>query len=565
MVAICALALGITLSSCTQSDLMETSRLQSHVSLSLTASGGSINADHVQWEDRVDEVRMIIANTAGDVVYNSPLYFPNGYEQPSKAVRLRPGRYHFRFVANESVAPTAFIQALSTLKNLSELKDGSIYSTLSYRPDFVPNGGTSQGRFLMSASYDNIDVAGGGTELRPVPLALPGGKVRLERALAKVEVIFRKKTPGSSLPDGIISRLELRDVATTYTVPPVDGSYYSGSTVSSGELALDGFDYSRDSVGTVLHYIPELLNDANAASRRYTSLLINDRSYPVEQLAPNNVARNNHYLINVYLAATGGIEVTACVVPWSKETYKYMFQDEDRTIVTPPVTPTDSSLIVPTDCGKIEIRSQNEVLQQGLLGAMGDEIVWWDPAVGGPTIKKGKAPYYCEKKYGPGWRFINSCELMSFLKLFDQTYRIWQSNTWQAVNAGLPYYSLPFRQEAQALLGRLTGTDMSRFTSTDSGKDTFAGEKLGMIDQYFTPGDILVTQDDYPDGWPYPGTVNNNGQTWFPMEVSIQIKGYWYADYLNFGDAANHDAILYGEFYRYDYSSTITRCVRNVD
>jgi hypothetical protein len=315
----------------------------------------------------------------------------------------------------------------------------------------------------------------------------------------------------------------------------------------------------------VLRYIPELINRDAATGARYTSLRINDRSYPVEQLAPYNVARNNHYIINVYLVETGGVEVTACVVPWNKETYKYMFQDDDRTIVTPPVTPTDSSLIVPTDCGKIEIRSQNEVLQQGLLGAMGDEIVWWDPAIGGPTIKKGKAPYYCEKKYGHGWRFINSCELMSFLKLFDQTYRIWQSNTWQAVNSGLPYYSLPFRQEAQALLGRLTGADMSRYTSTDSGKDTFAGEKLGMIDQYFTPGDILVTQDQYPDGWPYPGAVNNNGQAWFPMEVSIQIKGYWYADYLNFGDEANYDRILYGEFYRYDYSSTTTRCVRNVD
>jgi hypothetical protein len=309
--------------------------------------------------------------------------------------------------------------------------------------------------------------------------------------------------------------------------------------------------------------VPELIGTADGTA--YTRLLINNSEYPVELSAPHSIVRNNLYTINAYITAGGGLELTTCVTPWSREDYKYMFQDDGHSIATPPVTPTDSSLIVPTDCGKIEIRSTNEVLQQGLMGAYGDQINWWDPVLQGPTVVAGSPPYYCEKKYGKGWRLINSCELMSFLTLFDRTYRVWQSNTWQGVNSGLVYSSLPLRQEAQNLLEKLTGVDMSRFVPTDNGKDNFGGEKLGMLDQYFTPGDILIKESDYPDGWPFRGKVNNNGQAWYPMEVVVQLKGYWYADYLDFSLPENYDKILYQEFNRFDYSSTTSRCVRSVE
>ncbi len=107
------------------------------------------------------------------------------------------------------------------------------------------------------------------------------------------------------------------------------------------------------------------------------------------------------------------------IQPWHKDEYKYIFQD-DKEIVIPPVTPTDSSLIIPTECGKIEMLNYNEVLPKGLQGAYNDEVNYYDPQVGGPIIYKGNPPYYCEKKYGKGWRLINSCELMSFLALFDK-------------------------------------------------------------------------------------------------------------------------------------------------
>ena len=152
----------------------------------------------------------------------------------------------------------------------------------------------------------------------------------------------------------------------------------------------------------------------------------------IDALSVNSIIRNYYYQINAYLNPTstgGGIEIKACIQPWKKDIYRYMFYG-DKPIVIPPIIPTDSTIIIDTDCGKIEMRYNEEILPMGLQGAYGDEVVWWDPAIQGPRIEKGEPPYYCEQKYGAGWRLINSCELMSFLALFDATFKIWESNTW---------------------------------------------------------------------------------------------------------------------------------------
>ena len=74
-----------------------------------------------------------------------------------------------------------------------------------YNAGFQPDGSTPEGRFLMSAIYENITVVRGGTEQAPISLPLPTSKVELIRAMAKVEVIFRKKVPGSTLPDRAVT------------------------------------------------------------------------------------------------------------------------------------------------------------------------------------------------------------------------------------------------------------------------------------------------------------------------------------------------------------------------
>lgn len=574
--------------SCTNEDKSSNEDDNNYITLSLKALSSSINEDKENWEDRVEELRMLVFNSAdGQVVLNQMLYFPNGFVNPSKGVSIPHGTYSFYFIANESVYTGDFTSALSAIKNESGFKSDTRFSQLKYNSKFIPDGTSTEGRFLMSAVYKNISITGGGTEANPAPLILPTNKVELIRSLAKVEVIFRKKVSGSSIPANTISSVQLQNVASYLSVPPAD-SYYKGDGESSEAASLAGFDYSRDSIGSTIFYIPEFLVQDGSTS--FTELQINNQSFPIETdgnkigitlqrrdipaLSDSSVVRNYHYIVNAYINAGGGggggiIHLETYVQPWKKDEYRYIFQG-DKTIVVPPIIPTDSSvIIIPVLCegvSKIEILDREEILPQGLQGAYGDVINYWDPEVQGPSITKGQPPYYCEKKYGKGWRLINSCELMSFLALFDQAYRIWQSNTWEGVNSGLTFYPLPFRQQAQNLLQRLTGEDLSSIVLSDNGKDNLGDSKLGVIDRYFTPGDIMPREMDYPNGWPFPvppGTTAS--EKWYPNETVIQVKAYWYPGYLDLSIPGNKEKVLYSEFKRYDYSSTVSRCVRTVE
>jgi hypothetical protein len=535
---------------------------EAFVNLSVRSAAAHINQDLALWEDRVDEIRMIVFATGGAVVYNDMLEFPDGMNRQCRPVRLTPGTYDFCFIANETAPAEELAAALRALTNKSELQTNSLFKNLAWSEDFTPESTSVEGRFVMSAQYNDISVPAGGTIDNPTLLKLPASRVELRRAMAKVEVIFRKKEAGSSVPSESVASIGLDNVSRYMSVPAM-GGYYEGTKIATSTVTPENLDYTRDSIGAVVWYIPEQLNRTGESA--YTRLVIGDGVYPVSSAAPHSVERNSNYKINAYITPQGGIELDVCVEPWNRFEYKYMFQEEDRNIAIPPVFPTDSSVIVPTACGAVEILSQTEHLSQGLMGAFGDRVNWYDPAIGGPTIIKGEEPYYCEKKYGPGWRFINSCEIMSFLQLFDQAYRVWQGNTWLGINNGLKSQSLAFRREAQVLLGKLTGYDMSKFTPKESGQDDFGGEKLGIIDQYFTPGDILVTEDSFGGNWPYAGKPNNNGLKWYPMEVSIQVKGYWYSDYIDINKDENVDKILYGNFAMYDYSSTVSRCVRAIE
>ncbi len=544
------------------------------------AAASSINEDRTLWEDRVDELRMLVFETeSGEAVFNQKLYFPDGFDSYSRAVPLTPGVYDFYFIANETVYAEVLVPALMEVENRSDFDTDDRFRSLAYLPYFVPDDDSTQGRFVMSAIYESVTVEKGGTEANPLPLSLPTARVELIRALAKVDVVFRKMIAGSTVPDHTVTSVQLINVAAATSVPPVD-SYYTGLTAPSPQADIDGFDYSADSIGAVTFYVPELL--VRSGGEGYTELHINNRAYPiqsddamegltlqrrsVDSLSPNSVIRNYHYIVNAYLNGEGGIQLEVHVTPWTKDSYIYVFQG-DQQIVIPPIYPTDSSVIFPSDCGKIEVMSVNENLTQGLQGAYNDVVNYYDPEVGGPVIYKGDPPYYCEKKYGPGWRLINSCELLSFLALCDEAYNIWTSNTWEADQYDMPSYPRLFREYAQGILESLTGWDLSGSVLYDQNNfsDELTDMKLDLIDRYFTPGDIMVRVEDYPNGWPFaspPGT----DLEWFYNEVTIQVKAYWYrSSYLSPTDRDNWNTILYHEFERYDFSNTVSRCVRVVD
>lgn len=559
-----------------------------YISFSISGLSSSINEDQVNWEDRVDELRMILFySQSGEVAYNEKLYFPNGFAAPTKGVRLRSGTYDFYFIANETVYPDDFVDALVKVDHRSDLMSAA-FTNIKYDASFLPGESSPKGRFLMSAIYEGVEVTAGGTENAPLLFDMPAtGKVELIRSLAKVEVVFRKKVSGSTLPESSITSVFLDQVASTFSVPPYD-NYFEGEVERTPFASLDGLNFESDSIGSVVFYVPEFLLAEGEGG--YTRLSINNQAFPIEtdaekrgitlqrrstpELSDNSVIRNYHYKINAYVNVGGEVEIRVYVKPWEKDSYSYIFEG-DKEIIIPPVLSTDSSIIIPTDCGKIELLSYNEKLTQGLQGAYNDVVNYWDPSVGGPVIYRGESPYYCEKKYGKGWRLIDSCELMSFLSILDAAYNVWMCNTWltNAYNNNnpdnpLPFYSVPFRKAAQGLLEKLTGVDLSacKYMEDNNWQDELVNIKLDIIDNYFTPGDIMVKEDDFPNGWPYPSTPGTNaGESWYYNEAVIQARAFWYdAGYVSLADRGNWYQVLYGNFVRYDFSSTVSRCVREV-
>ncbi len=607
------------------------------ITLQLEAANTSINEDKVLGEDRVSEVRMIVFKLNGEVVYNDMLVFPAGIENKCAAVGLKPNIYNFYFFANESVNP-AIAAALVSVTSLAQMQQDARFKQLAYNPDFYPDLTTSGGRFLMSAIYNNIRISQGGTEDEPLPLPLPTGTVEMVRALSKVEIVFKKKTPGASITgSNQIASVGLLNVAGVTDIPPADAYYTASAPVSSSPVltpasGLGELNYGRDSIGAGVFYVPEFLNSPGNAAR-YTQLVINNRTFPVltdkgrlgllaqrrdVALSDSSIIRNYHYQIVANISQQGGIFLQTDVVPWRTSKYSYMFQDENTGIDLPPVEATTPGVIVPVPCEggqRVEIRYSDEKLGSGLMGAFGDQISYYDSRVGGPLITNPNGfvntkTSYCESRYGKGWRFINSCELMAFFSMFDQAHRVFESNSWQGRGSQLPFYTKVFRQQAADLLAQLSGVDVTAYKNSmvndnqvtvgangvSSGTaDGFGSTKFNMIDNFYTPGDVVVTVKDNPypnypapyNAWPYPGpiaTAQNAGVTpppptywwypappengiavWYPMELQHQLKGYWYPNYLRYDDPANYNKILYTQFVMYSHSSTVSRCVRVVE
>lgn len=562
-------------------DIDNLSQEDTHISLLVSASRSSINQDEQFWEDRVDELRMMVFDTGtGKTVFNEMLYFPNGFADKSKAVRLRPGQYDFCFIANETTYTGEFTSALEEVKQKSDLQTDARFTTPTYNPAFKPDGSTASGRFLMSAIYNDITVASGGTENAPLLQSWPTSRVELIRALAKVEVVFRKKTPGSTIPSEAINTVSLNNVASTMSVPPFD-NYYEGATTSSNLADLSALNISNDSIGAVTFYVPELLVPQDGTT--YTELSINNQSFPIQTddgglaaqrrtlpaLSSHSLIRNYHYVINAYVKADSGeIEIRVYIKPWTKESHTYIFSGNEH-IVLPPIVPTDSSVVMPTLCGEyIEILYRNESLN--LQSAYNYTVNH-----GNQTITQGEPPYYCERKYGEGWRLINSCELMSYLAALDIANNAWMSNTWDMDaynnnNSGstIPLYSLAIRKAAQQFLETLTGTDLSDTQFVDETtaqpweKDAVSSRKdMGLIGNYFIPGDILYKPSDFQTGW--TGVIQED---WYYYEVAFQIPAIWWTgeNYITLADRNNWDKVLYTHFRRFDFSG-LSRCVRTVN
>ena len=273
-------------------------------------------------------------------------------------------------------------------------------SQVAYNSSFQPDTSTPGGRFLMSAVYQNIQVLQGGTESAPLILPLLTPTVELVRALSKVEIVFKKKILGSTIStSNQIVSVGLSNVAGVTDVPPAN-VYYTAAVSSSPVLTpssgLGGLDYTRDSIGAVVFYVPEFLN-ASGKATNCTQLNINNRAFPIltdgarvglvaqrrnVAVSDSSIIRNYYYQITAYISAgaTPSIFLETQVQPWTKSKYNYMFQDQNS-LNLPPVTPTTPGVVVPVPCAGgeyIEIQYANESLPNGLMGAFGDVLSYYD-------------------------------------------------------------------------------------------------------------------------------------------------------------------------------------------
>lgn len=567
--------------SCTSDSYDDDRRELSHISLWVSAAGISINQDTQGWEDRVDELRMIAFDSqSGKRAFNEKLYFPNGLTDRSKPVAMRPGEYDFYFIANETVYNDEFVDALMHVTTKSDFDEDIRFKNLTYRSEFMPDSHTIAGRFLMSAIYKEISIVSGGTEEAPLQLPLPTPTVELIRSLAKVEIVFRKKDSGAAVSKESLQTVSLHNVASTLSVPPYD-DYYQGATTSTNMADLSGLNFDEDHIGSVTFYIPEFLVPQDGTL--YTILSIDNRTFPIQTdevgisaqrrtlpaLSSHSVIRNYHYTINAYISGEDGneIEIRVYVKPWEKEEHTYILGGGSY-VVLPPIYPTDSSVVMPTVCSEyIEILYRNETIN--LQSAYNYTVNW-----GGESFTQDSSPYYCEKKYGKGWRLIESCELMSYLAVLDIANNVWLSNTWDmdAYNQSnpqspIPLYAMPMRKAAQRFLEKLTGTNLSdtkyvdETTANSWEKDQASSNKeMGLIGQYFIPGDILYKPSEFESGW--TGSIE---QQWFFYESAFQIPAIWWngSAYITLALRENWDKVLYTHFRKFDFSGN-SRCVRTV-
>ncbi len=308
-----------------------------------TRAAGTINTDTRLWEDQVSEIRMLVfRSSTGALVYNQKLSFPKNFDNPSAPVMLGSDRYDFYFIANETAGGTGFVQALEQVGNKVQFNADRRFWNLAFNPAFKPDGnpgGTN--RFVMSARYENELISPGGSLSAPLPFKGSGFKVSLVRAFAKLELAFRQLKENGQPTVKRVTSVELINVPRYYSAPAGNVLYSErfpadGLAASSYAVAFPAVNYTNDSIGTRVFYIPEFLRARNAPANGNTVLLIkgtgfNDvevvldhqnfadlnqpRDLDVSVLSTKSVIRNTHYIVTATFKGNK-LESNVSTLPW---------------------------------------------------------------------------------------------------------------------------------------------------------------------------------------------------------------------------------------------------------
>lgn len=250
----------------------------------------SINEDNEYYEDRVNSVRVIIAESeTGNVIYNDMLRFPSDdFTKTSNSIFIKRKAYDYYFIANETTGGQDFVTALKAVPNTSVFYTDNRFWNLRYSSDFKPN--LNQG-FLMSARYKGVTIAKGAYSEDDPWIFNKNGvpqdknfKVGLIRALAKINIEFKGFFNDEPLNSQYTLKKAIQEVSITnipkyYSVPPIDKNYtelFPGTSELTNITIIDfsSFNYSNKDVGSLTYYIPEFLITKSAISATPTTIKV---------------------------------------------------------------------------------------------------------------------------------------------------------------------------------------------------------------------------------------------------------------------------------------------------
>lgn len=218
--------------------------------------------------DKCDNVLLMVfdSNTGDRILQQEVAVNENG---ETKIIGLpERGTYNYYLFANTDFAGTQFKLVLDGIKNdkdFDKLRNVKI-ATDSYTPYTLTNN-----RVLLYASYFNLEVpsASGTSVENPWKL-----NANLTRGVAKIAVKFYQNS--NLVGTNKVKSVKVRNVGSMIYAPTT--GKYAELTADKIDLVYNEdeiesrFDYTKDVVGSIVFYVPEMLYKAETNNANRTSL-----------------------------------------------------------------------------------------------------------------------------------------------------------------------------------------------------------------------------------------------------------------------------------------------------
>lgn len=293
----------------------------------------TLNADDVDYEDRVHDLAMLVFDPASKAKVCE--YFdediPFSEKEKTFTVALTPGKFDFYFVANMPIA------ALKSINSISEME--TYMNTLrDLDPDLYLNASETKG-FPMSRVYKDQTVSEGGSMYSPLPFRPDGeDKVRLIRVEAKLEVIIDGLAANIGIKN-IYYKNAYRQFSLSSLITPPTPVYYEDKPLKKvnnsyiyymPEALMTAPNWSVSAHKPINYFIIETLSgtsyevpiityDGIIAENDYISFATGNQTEKPDY----NIYRNRHYSFTIKNLQT--IEIVYDIDPWQvKQSATYM-------------------------------------------------------------------------------------------------------------------------------------------------------------------------------------------------------------------------------------------------